>query len=110
MSFSVKEVTVDSKDSSILHVTLVNAGDLPRSVAIYNTTDNGVATGLIGGQKSLRRLRIFMVTRRSIANPDEIVKLRVQLMAPVMDFSPKAFIQLAFKSSYLKIRLTDAVS
>lgn len=109
MSFALKEVVTDANDSSIIHVTLVNTDYLPHSVAILGGLKARGYTEMKDAPKELRLFRVFMVTRRSIANPDETVKLRVHLAAPMTDFPAKAYLQLAIHNDFVKIKFDDVL-
>lgn len=106
MTFALKELRVDDKDSKLLHLTLVNVGFFPtvftvtasvanlRSQILLSDMDDRENWAGLRAHRPSVGIKVFMVTRRSTVNPDEVVKLRVKLMAPATDFHHRAQLQL----------------
>jgi hypothetical protein len=81
---------VDEKDSRVLHMTLFNNTRLPIALELNSAALNKVPS------YEQTSFTVFMVTRRSIANPGEAVKLRVVLDKPISEYTSSAVLDLRF--------------
>jgi hypothetical protein len=102
MSLAVLETRVDEKKLNVLHVTLINDGDLPQALWISSSWSVSKRTdgNYYYDPSAVGRFRVFMVTRRSIANPDEQVKLRFELELPAKQYSARSGFRLCFSEGH----------
>lgn len=83
------QTRVDSKDPRILHIDWTNHYDIPMGALATHAR-------LMKTPKQLLAFKMFMVTRRSIVNPGEVLKFRIELSAPLEEYPEKAFLQLEY--------------
>lgn len=85
------KVRIDSKDPRVLYLEWTNETDRPcaalPSHAILMNLPRKPSDGF-------RDFRLFMVTRRSIVNPDEVCKLKIVLPKPVSEYPDDAYLKL----------------
>lgn len=85
-----QKVTVDTKDPRILHMEWTNTTPIPMSAFAG-------AVKLRRAPKGLLDFKMFMVTRRSIVNPGEVLKIRVELPAPFEEYPDNAYLELSYR-------------
>jgi hypothetical protein len=80
---------IDEDNPRILHLEWHNDEPMPMSA-----TPGAVLFHDI--KKCSSEFKLFMVTRRSTVNPDEVMKLRLELAQPATDYPGKARFHIGF--------------
>lgn len=110
MGLQLVEATVDAEKPNVLHITLKNVGDGPIGLALSaQEAFTDYANGVWRDPEPIKGFRVFMVTRRSIANPDELVKFRVELQHPLSSYPAEANLKLSFGGAGVNDRCTVRV-
>jgi hypothetical protein len=108
MTLALVETRVAETKPNVLHVTLENVSDTPITLAFVFDSSKGYPSKILSVPKKLAGYRMFMVTRRSIVNPEERVKFRLELPMPVSEYPPKARFQLGILEHFVRIPLDPA--
>jgi hypothetical protein len=90
MSYPVL-IRIDKNDSRILHIEWTNNTNVPQSTVPKWSSFQDT-------KKVPDGFKLFMVTRRSSVNPDEVAKIRVELERPAREYPPKAHITIVLDS------------
>lgn len=98
-------LTVDTANDRIVHIEYVNEGSLPKSLAMDKFSLASVKRKQYS--ERLREFKLFMVTRRSIANPGETVKMLLELATPIAEYPSGTVIELWLTSSSDSIKTLD---
>lgn len=110
MSLQLVEATTDTENPNMLHITLKNTGNGPIGLALSaQEAFTDYSKGVWVDPKPITGFRVFMVTRRSIANPDELIKFRVELKHSLSSYPAEANLRLIFGGSGDNNRCTVSV-
>jgi len=91
------ELTADPTNDHIVHIKYTHEGSIPRSVApvkirmFWRKHKDEL--------KELKVFKLFMVTRRSVANPGEVVKMRLELSTAITEYPSGSSLSVFFSSS-----------
>jgi hypothetical protein len=100
----LSKVTADPKEAGLFSIELTNGGVIPLGVTF---------TSISAMNKEAQRLHgkviVSMVTRRSIVNPGEVVKLKVKLPAVAEHFDSDGVLrfELATKNATFYLRTSE---
>jgi hypothetical protein len=84
----------------VLHITLKNIGDGPFGLILNShSASERNARGILADPTPINGYRLFMVTRRSIANPGELVKFRAEFSRATTSYPETSVLQLKFGDS-----------
>jgi len=100
MGLQLVEATADTESPNVLHITLKNIGNGPFGLGLSaHQASERNARGILADPTPIRGYRLFMVTRRSIANPDELVKFRAEFPRAVTSYPATSGVILTFGDS-----------
>jgi len=100
MSLQLVKAEIDAENPNLLHITLKNVGSGPFGLTL--TAHSGSernARGILADPTPINGYRLSMVTRRSIANPDELVKFKAEFARPATSYPVSSGLQLQFGDS-----------
>lgn len=90
-------LTVDPADDCIVHIKYTHDGSIPRSVAPVRF--RMFWRKRKDEREELKDFKLFMVTRRSVANPGEVVKMRLELSTAITEYPAGSSMTVFFSSS-----------
>jgi len=90
-------LTADSANDHIVHIRYTHDGSIPRSVAPVRV--RMFWRKRKDEREELNSFKLFMVTRRSVANPREVVKMRLELSTAITEYPAGSSMTVFFSSS-----------